>query len=148
MIPIIAGLALMGGVGAGYAGLASAQTTTADALGTTTAVHRGDREGRGAGKHAALGNDGVVTSVTGTTIVMNEEADEGGAAYTVDASGATVRKNGATSTVSAITVGDKIFVKGTVTGTSVVATEIRDGRGAKGNHSGHKGRGWFRAKNK
>src|SRR5438105_601420 len=40
--------------------------------------------------HAPLGNDGNVTAISGTTITMQEEADEGGASYTVDASKAAV----------------------------------------------------------
>ena len=49
--------------------------------------------------------------------------------YTVDASSATVTKNGAASTVSAIAVGDTVMVQGTVSGTNVTAKTIRDGVG-------------------
>lgn len=91
-----------------------------------------EHPGKGA-MHAPLGGDGIVTSINGTTIMMQEEVDEGGEIFTVDASAATVTKDGAASTIASIAVGDKIFVKGTVNGTNVIATEIMDG---------HKG-GWF-----
>ncbi len=98
----------------------------------TVAQETADQEGiehqggKGHG-HAPLGGDGVVSSINGTTIVMTEETNEGGAAYTVDASSATVTKDGAASTLSSIAVGDKIFVQGTVNGTNVAATSIADG---------------------
>ncbi len=47
--------------------------------------------------------------------------------YTVDAGNATVMKAGVISAVSAIAVGDTISAQGTLTGTNVVATSIRDG---------------------
>src|SRR5438445_732090 len=43
--------------------------------------------------HMPLGNDGVVSSISGTTIIVSEESDEGGATYTIDASKATVTNN-------------------------------------------------------
>src|SRR6202044_3181521 len=46
---------------------------------------------------------------------------------TVNAANATVVKNGATSTVSAIATGDTVSVQGTVSGDTVTATMIRDG---------------------
>jgi len=64
--------------------------------------------------------------------------------YTVDATNAIVLKNNATSTVSSITVGDMIMVQGTVSGTNVVATNIRDNtpggtRGLDGKKDGRPG---------
>jgi len=47
--------------------------------------------------------------------------------YTVDATNATVMKNNATSSLSAIVVGDTVMAQGTLTGTNLVATMIRDG---------------------
>lgn len=148
-MPLLAA-AMVAGMGLGALGVANAQsanaadttaavTTTAgtaqtaatvDTTGTTdptdatTAAHP-----RG---HAPQGGDGIVASISGTTVTMTEEADEGGATYTIDASGATVSKDGASATLSSIAVGDKIFVKGTVTGTNVVATSINDGHGGHG----------------
>ena len=72
-------------------------------------------------RHAPLGKDGNVTGVSGTTITMTEEADEGGASYTIDASKASFSNNGATAQLSDIKVGDKVFVEGTVSGNNVAA---------------------------
>ncbi|HUC01930.1 MAG TPA: DUF5666 domain-containing protein [Candidatus Paceibacterota bacterium] len=49
--------------------------------------------------------------------------------FTVDATNATVYKGSATTTVpvSSIAIGDKVMVQGTVSGTDVAATVIRDG---------------------
>jgi hypothetical protein len=82
--------------------------------------------------HAPLGGDGVVSSITGTTIVVGEESDEGGASYTIDASKATITNNGAAATLADVKVGAKIFVQGVTTGTNVVATSI-----SVGGHGGH-----------
>jgi hypothetical protein len=81
-----------------------------------------------------LGGDGVVASISGATIVIGEESDEGGAPYTVDASHATVTNNGAAATLADIKVGDKIFVQGPVTGTTVSATSVSLGH--PGMHKG------------
>ena len=87
---------------------------------------------------------GKVTAVNGTTITISGRAIGSGmmgapgssgkpatppaaVTYTVDASGATVKKDNATSTVSSIAVGDTIFAQGTVSGTNVTAVSIRDG---------------------
>jgi hypothetical protein len=45
----------------------------------------------------------------------------------VNASGATVTKNGVAGSFSSIAVGDMIAVQGTINGTSVTATKITDG---------------------
>jgi len=74
--------------------------------------------------HKPLGGDGVVSSVNSSMIVMSEESDEGSVSYTVDASKATVTNNGVSAQLSDIKVGDKIFVEGPVTGTTVAATSI------------------------
>ena len=84
--------------------------------------------------------NGVVTAVSGNTITMTSKRGLGmmgrgerasttpkTVTYTVDATNAKVVKNNATSTVSAIVVGDNLLVQGTVTGTNIVATNIRDG---------------------
>lgn len=93
--------------------------------------------GRGPGMPGASGMAmrpgvfGTVTSVNSDIITINGRQGFGSTtaavSYTVDATNATVKKNNATSTISAIAVGDTIFAQGTVTGTNVVATNIRDG---------------------
>ncbi len=95
--------------------------------------------GRGSGKaHGMMGRGpgnapgvfGSVVSASGTTLTVTAKArPNGGPAvtYTIDASNATVTKNGASSSVSNIAVGDLVMVQGTVSGTSVTATSVRDG---------------------
>jgi hypothetical protein len=72
---------------------------------------------------------GTVASISGDTITVTGRTPQNGTAttYTVDATNATVTKAGASSTVSNIAVGDTIMVQGTVSGTNVTATSIRDG---------------------
>jgi len=84
---------------------------------------------------------GTVTSINGTTITVNGLQRVGSTTatttFTVDASKAIIRKGRvATSTISVITVGDKVMVQGTVTGTSVVAKTILDGIGQNFNEQG------------
>jgi hypothetical protein len=72
---------------------------------------------------------GKVTAVSGSTITISSQGfgkTATATTYTVNASGATVTKNNATSSVSAIAVGDMIQVQGTVSGSTVTATSIRD----------------------
>lgn len=105
---------------------ATTETTTAASPTTDKDVPRG---------HAPLGGDGNITAINGTTVTMQEESNEGGASYTVDASKATVTNNGAAADLSALKVGDKIFVQGTTNGTNVTATSLSLGRGMKGGHA-------------
>ena len=60
---------------------------------------------------------GMATSTTPATPIV----------YTVDATNATVMKNGTSSTLSAIATGDTVMVQGTISGTNVTATKINDG---------------------
>lgn len=80
---------------------------------------------------------GTVATVMGNTLTINAKAWQhknkttttaASTVYTVDATNAVVTKAGASSTVSAITVGDQVVITGTITGTSVVATRIIDGK--------------------
>ncbi len=72
---------------------------------------------------------GEVTAIDGTTITVDafSRPDTSTTTYTVDASDATVWLRGATTTVSDIEVGNNIMVSGTLDGTNVTATAIRDG---------------------
>lgn len=83
---------------------------------------------------------GTVTAIDGDTLsvtamtrpFMGATSTPSGATttvYTVDATNATVYKGSATTTVpvSSISVNDKVMVQGTVSGTDVTATTIRDG---------------------
>jgi hypothetical protein len=153
--PLIVGGMALAGLVAGIATMAGAQTA---AVGTTTVVPAAtavtsqgaadtpepgdvadvpgapDTQGHG---HAPLGGDGVVSSVSGSTIVMAEESDEGSASYTIDASAATIMNNGVAGSISDIKAGEKIFVKGATSGTNVTATSISIGHpGGRGDKAG------------
>ncbi len=99
-----------------------------------TTIRSGMGGGQGFDKNATLG---TVTAVNGTTITMTSKertktATSSAATtttYTVDASSATVQKDGTASAVSSVAVGDTIIVKGTVSGTTITATSIQDGQG-------------------
>ena len=105
----------------------SVQGTVSGTNVTATAVRDG-MMGRGMGQ--APGVFGTVASVSGNTLTVTSKMGPGGTAgttYTVDATNATVTKNGASSSVSNVSTGDTVMVQGTVSGTSVTATSIRDG---------------------
>jgi hypothetical protein len=120
---MLGSLGLLGGIAitaAVQTYAAGATTTVPNATGTPSQVASGVRPHG----HAPLGGDGNITAINGTTITMQEESDEGGASYTIDASKATVANNGTASTLSALQVGDKIFVQGTTNGNNVTAAAI------------------------
>ncbi len=79
---------------------------------------------------------GKVTSVSSTTLVVSGSQgfmkDSTTTSFTVNAANATIRKGNSTSTLSSIAVGDTVMVRGTVTGTSIVATSIEAGMKSKG----------------
>jgi len=124
---LLVGLGLISGI-MGTIAMQShaADTTTAATTTTTTATIPTTVKDVPHG-HAPLGGDGNITAINGTTIIMQEEADEGGASYAVDASNATITSNNAAVGISALKVGDKIFVQGTTSGTNVTATSISSG---------------------
>ena len=93
--------------------------------------------GRGGGQGERGGHGGVfgtVTAVSGATITVTNQ--QTGTVYTVDSTNAKIDKNRTTITASGIAVGDSIFVEGTTTGTSVVASAIHDGVMLKGGMGG------------
>ena len=114
-------------ISGGAAGFASAQTPPTG----------GQHDRMGAGMRMQPGVFGTVSAISGTTITINSKGrpmgPNGGTTtatpttYTVDASSATVTKNGAASSVSGIAIGDTVMIEGTVSGTSVTAKTIRDG---------------------
>jgi hypothetical protein len=133
MVAALSSLGLLTGIAGTVALQTHAQTpgtptTSVSATADASTTARQKMKG-----HAPLGGDGNITAINGTTITMQEEADEGGASYTVDASNATVTNNGATAVLSDLKVGDKIFVQGTTSGTNVAATQVSLG------HQGHRG---------
>lgn len=116
------------------AGTAFAQTNDTQPSTSARAGWSG-HAGMGAGR--APGVFGTVSAVNGTSLTVTSKGfgkSETAAAqtYTVNAANATVTKAGVASTVGAIAVGDTVMVAGTVSGTSVTATTIRDGMGGPG----------------
>jgi len=91
---------------------------------------RGPRAGMMNGPMMRPGVFGTVSAVNGTTLTVTGKGFAPSSAtttYAVDASNASVTKNGATTTLASVAAGDRVMVQGTVTGTNVVATIIRDG---------------------
>lgn len=129
-----------GGAIAGYAALADAQTPGTSKTGTMAE--------RSMGPHV----QGTITAISGSTITIE---GKDGKTYSIDASDATVKSfaQGSEPTegdVSGLSVGDEIGVRGTIDGTSVVATQIMDGmlkRGMGGHGKGHGVRGEVTAVN-
>jgi hypothetical protein len=108
-------------------------TVSGDSV-TATKIYDGVPPMGMSGQARGQGVFGTVSAISGTTLTVTSKAMVGpnnsnatATTYTVNASNATVVKNGATSTVSAIAVGDTVSVQGTVSGDSVTATMIRDG---------------------
>lgn len=102
---------------------------------TATTIRDGIMMGPGKGRGPGI--NGTVTAVNGNTITVTQKTGPNATTtttYTVDATNAKVLKNGTSSTVSNIAVGDMVMVQGTVNGTNVTATMIRDGIG--------RGQGW------
>ena len=83
---------------------------------------------------------GTVSAISGNTITVNGRQGFGASAttvtYTVDVTNAKVIKNNATSTVAGIVAGDTVAVQGTVSGTNITATNIRDGVMSQGPRAG------------
>ncbi len=69
------------------------------------------------------GISGTVSAINENTITVTDRKN---VVYSVDASGASIDKNGTSSSISNIAIGDKVMVFGTVNGNSVTATSIRD----------------------
>ena len=73
---------------------------------------------------------GKVTAINGTSLTVAGRTSFGSSStttFTILAANATVIKNSATSSLSAIAVGDTVVVMGTTNGQTITATSIRDG---------------------
>lgn len=71
---------------------------------------------------------GTVTSINGNSLtISSNEANNTSATYTVDATNANIVKNNTAGKISDIAVGDSVSVVGTLNGTNITATYIRDG---------------------
>jgi hypothetical protein len=117
LVPIVASGLLV-------ANVASAQTINNTAI-------KGPRAGMmGLRRNGTPVVTGTVASIAGnilTVTLRNFAQNTSPKIYTVDATNATVIKNNATSTLASIAIGDTIMARGTLTGTSLTATFIRDG---------------------
>jgi hypothetical protein len=119
-------LALIASIGIGFAGITSAQSANTPQNAQERPFQR---------EYPAVA--GTITAISGTTIMVSSaERDTAATAttYTVDISGAKVLKASSGSAPSesataSLAVGDTVMIRGTVSGTSVVATEVMDGMG-------------------
>jgi len=66
---------------------------------------------------------GKVMAISGTVIAL---ANNGGALYTIEASGAKIIREGKETAFGTIQIGDGLIVQGTINGTSVTAATIID----------------------
>jgi riboflavin synthase alpha subunit len=129
------------GVSSGISGIAVGDKVFVDGtvngsnVAATNVFKGGSGGHRGMRGHGGPHMDGNITAINGATITVKEEADEGGTVYTVDASKAAFLKNGAASQLSALAIGDKVFLEGTASANNVAATRIMSG------NPGHKPQG-------
>ena len=86
---------------------------------------------------------GTVSAVSGYTITVTNTRGIGTNTtttnYTIDATNAKITKNNVAGTISDVVVGDTVMARGTLTGTNLVATTVRDGqvgKGARGDKAG------------
>jgi hypothetical protein len=113
------------------------QSTKTSAFGNRMGTDRGNMKPGVFGTISAI--SGNILTVTSTRKVPNgndpttETATTTTTTYTVDATNAKITKNNVAGTISSIVVGDTIMAQGTLTGTNLVATTIRDGIMTKGN---------------
>jgi hypothetical protein len=120
LTPVLA-VSLFAGGAAGMAALASAQTPATTSAASQSHDHSMHMMGPGV--------MGTVSAISGNTITVTGKDNT---SYMVDATNAKILKGAegaapATGSISDIKVGDTVGVRGTVTGTSVAATEITDG---------------------
>jgi hypothetical protein len=114
---------------------ASAQTqVTANVGGGTASASVGFHGGPGPAR--IPGVFGTVSAINGTSLTVTSKTFDRNASttsptvYTVDASNAQIYKNSTTTTtIASIATGDTVMVQGTISGTNVAATVIRDGMG-------------------
>jgi hypothetical protein len=90
-------------------------------------------------KNVGAGVFGTVSAVSGYTITVTGKQNynktttttattTSTVTYTIDATNAKITKNNTAGTIDSILVGDNVMIQGTITGTNVVATTIRDGK--------------------
>ena len=119
---------------------ALADTTTPGMQTNNSAWTGGTRAGMMNRGNMKPGVYGTVSAISGNTITVTGKQGFGASAtattFTVDATNAKITKNNVAGTISSIVVGDTIMAQGTLTGTNLVATTIRDGQIGKGTREG------------
>ncbi len=86
---------------------------------------------------------GTVSTISGNILTVNGRTGFGSSTpatvFTVDATNAKITKNNTTGSIASIIVGDMVMVQGTVLGSNITATMIRDGvmRGGQGQGKGN-----------
>jgi hypothetical protein len=144
---------LAAGFVASLAAIVPVFAATAPMGGSGWGSHAGGMRGGAQMAPGVFGTVSMIGGSNGDTLTVTQKprpnATTTPIVYSVDATNAKVMKNGTSSTVSAIATGDTVMVQGTMTGTNVVATVIRDGvpsmmegrGGAPGGFAGGKGFG-------
>ncbi len=91
----------------------------------------GDRGGPNGATRVRPAAFGQVTAINGNILTVAGKQGFGSTStavtYSVNAANATILKNNATSSLSAVAVGDTVVVQGSVSGQSITATTIHDG---------------------
>jgi len=122
-------------------GIASSLILAAPAFAQTNnenAARQGNGKSWGVGMRAR-GVFGTVSAINGSTLTVAGKTGTNGSAgtiYSVDAANAKIMKSGANSSVSGIAVGDAVMIQGTINGSNVTATIIRDGFGKDNDKNG------------
>ena len=100
---------------------------------------KGNQGGQGQGDSDRMNPAvvGKVSAISGNmlTVISRQGMGNTATTFTVDATNAKLLRGNTAITLSDIAVGDNIAVQGTITGTNVVATTIRDGKVGNGNKS-------------
>lgn len=85
---------------------------------------------------------GTVSAISGSNITIAVKQELANVtttvSFTVNASGASITKNGVAGVLANILIGDKISVQGTIIGTNITATTIRDGQNNQGENDSNK----------
>ena len=103
------------------------------------------KEGRGMMNRDNIkpGIFGTVSAISGNTITVTGKQGFGMnsvvTTFTIDATNAKITKDNVAGTISNVLVGDTVMAQGTLTGTNLVATMIRDGQVGKGMRNNYEG---------
>lgn len=120
-------------ISASFSSRVSASTNNAGSASfqSISVNERGNEQSKtGKRKKEFQGVAGIVSSISGSQITI---LGKDNITYIVDASASQVRKRGVSEAISLgdIKSGDRLLIKGVVTGTTVAATDIFEGRGKK-----------------